>query len=242
MRLLGEDREIVRRLDDLIVIVVISRQHRWARLRSGQTADIKRLVFGRIGRVFVEPGARLVESFLPLRRHGWKSSIGWIDDSGSAAIPAYFSAPVIPFLVIGAAEVRFGAAIAPFTVHFLAAFLRIRGNFFLAVELLIPEFHGAFERREAGAVPDAFKIRMPVRSAGRCPFCGGRFALGWHGRRDRLRSRGVQQTGASQAASARKPMWIMCRWIIQTAPSLTRLFAKIPVQQFFGEFRTLEFH
>src|SRR5580765_6210262 len=42
--------------------------------------------------------------------------------------------------------------------------------------------------------------------------------------------------------SASKPNEIMYRWLTKASPSLTLLLAKIPVQQFFREFRALEFH
>src|SRR5258706_4268135 len=167
MRLLREDRKIAWGLNNPVVVIIVSRKHRRTRLREREAPDEERLVFGGIGRMLCYPGVRFVELLLARRSHGRNPSVGRINDPRGAAIAADLVATVIPGFIVRAAEIRVGAAVAPVAIHFLAAVLRIRRNSFLRIEFLAAQLPRPFERRETGAVPDAFEIRMTVGSAGR---------------------------------------------------------------------------
>src|ERR1700733_13548043 len=112
------------------------------------------------------PPAGRSRALLAIRSQRGNPAVGRVDDQGRAQSRHYRVAARKPELVIGAADVDLGGAVAPVPVVVLEELPCPLDGFLLREELLVSKVRGTFQRRERCAGPDTLEVWFAIGRAG----------------------------------------------------------------------------
>ena len=186
---LVEHHHVVRRLEELHVLVVAAGGHRRPLVEAEDAAVERTAIEPRIGRMLRPPRPPLLRAPLSFFRQRGDAPVRRIDDQRRAPGLDDVGAAVHPEVVVGAdVAARLGAAglrLPEPDVAIDRLLFAVR-RLFLGQELLVPELLRPLQRRDRAEVPHALQIR-------RAPRRPGRFVLPGRRRRRQRRERQRRQ-------------------------------------------------